>query len=61
MRVRLNARAIVAASLRRGRVRVASRRWRVSAGSPLLRLAVRARARPGVYRLTLSLGDGDGH
>jgi hypothetical protein len=61
MRVRLNATARVAASLRRGRRRVASRRWRVSAGSPLLRLRVAARARPGVYRLTLSLGDGDGH
>jgi hypothetical protein len=61
MRVRVNARAVATASLRRGRVRVASRRWRIGAGSPLLRMRVPGRARPAVHRLTLSLRDGDGH
>jgi len=61
MRVSVNARAVVTASLRRGRVRVASRRWRIGAGSPLLRMRVPARARRGVHRLRLSIRDGDGH
>jgi hypothetical protein len=63
MRVRVNARAVATASLRRGRGRahVASQRWGIGAGSPLLRMRVPARARPGVHRLTLSLRDGDGH
>jgi hypothetical protein len=61
MRVRVNARAVATATLRRGGVRVASRRWRIGAGSRLLRLRVPAGARPGMHRLTLSLRDGDGH
>jgi hypothetical protein len=61
MRVRVNGRAVATATLRRGRVHVASRRWRIGAGSRLLRLPVPAGARPGMHRLTLSLRDGDGH
>jgi hypothetical protein len=61
MRVQVNAPSSVRAVLRRGRHRVAGRRWRVHAGTPLLRLRVPARARPGRYRLRLTLRDGSGH
>ena len=62
MRVQVNARAIVGARLatRRGH-RVTSKRWRVGAGTPLLRLKVPARTRRGTYRLAVSLSDGRGH
>jgi hypothetical protein len=60
MRVQVNAPATVRATLSRGRRRVTSRHWRVTAGTPLLRLRVPARTRPGVYRLRLSLRHGPG-
>jgi hypothetical protein len=61
IRVQVNAPATVRATLSRGGRRVASRRWRVRAGNPLLRMRVPARARRGVYRLALSIRDGAGH
>jgi hypothetical protein len=61
IRVQVNAPATVRATLSRGHRRVASRRWRVRAGNPLLRLRVPARARRGVYRLGLSMRDRAGH
>jgi hypothetical protein len=61
MRVQINAPATIRAVLGRGRHRVAGQRWRVSGGTPLLRLRVPARARPGGYRLVLSLRDAAGH
>jgi hypothetical protein len=62
IRVQVNARTTVRATLtsRRGR-RVTFKRWRVAAGSPLLRLKVPTRTRRGTYRLALSLSDGRGH
>jgi hypothetical protein len=62
IRVQVNARATVRATLtsRRGH-RVTSKRWRLAAGSPLLRLKVPARTRRGTYRLALSMSDGRGH
>jgi hypothetical protein len=60
MRVQVNAPATVRATLSRGHRRVTSRRWRVPVGSPLLRLHVPDRARPGVYQLRLSLRHGAG-
>jgi hypothetical protein len=61
MRLRVNAPATVRAVLRRGRHRVAGRRWRVRGGTPLLRLRVPARARSGRYQLALSVRDDAGH
>jgi hypothetical protein len=60
VRLRLNARATVRATLSRRHRRVASRRLRVAAGTPLLRLRVPARARRGSYVLALSLRSDDG-
>ena len=62
IRVQANAPATCQATLtsRRGH-RVTSKRWRVAAGSPLLRLKVPARTRRGTYKLALSLSDGKGH
>lgn len=54
MRVALNAPATVRGTLSRGRRRVASWRWRVAAGRPLLRAPVPARVAKGVYKLRLS-------
>jgi hypothetical protein len=61
MRVQVNAPSSVRAVLRRGRHRVAGKRWRVNSGTPLLRLRVPAGARPGRYRLGLTLRDAAGH
>ncbi|MEA2255329.1 MAG: trimeric autotransporter adhesin [Solirubrobacteraceae bacterium] len=61
IRIEVNARATVRATLDRGRRRVAARRWSVAAGQPLLRLRVPRRARPGAYRLTVSIRDAAGH
>jgi hypothetical protein len=61
VRVQVSAPATIRGTLSRGRRRVASRRWRVAAGTPLLRMRVPARARPGIYRLRLSLRDEAGH
>jgi hypothetical protein len=55
MRVQVNAPATVKATLSSARRRVTSQRWRVPAGSRLLRLHVPGRARPGVYQLRMSL------
>jgi hypothetical protein len=60
MRVQVNAPASVRATLTRRHRRVTSRRWRVPAGTPLLRMRVPARARPGVYGLRLTLRHGSG-
>ena len=62
IRVQVNAAATVRATLttRRGH-RMTSKRWRVTAGSPLLRLKVPVRTRRGTYRLAVSLSDGRGH
>lgn len=60
MRVQVNAPATVRATLSRGGRRVTYRRWRVPAGTRLLRLHVPASARPGVYRVRLSLSHGAG-
>jgi hypothetical protein len=61
VRVQVSAPATIRGTLSRGGRRVASRRWRVAAGTPLLRMRVPARARPGIYRLRLSLRDEAGH
>jgi hypothetical protein len=61
IRLQVNAPATVRAVLSRGHRRVASRRWRVAAGTPLLRMRVPARARRGVYRLALTVRDHAGH
>jgi hypothetical protein len=61
MHVRVNGPATVRAVLRRGRHRVAGRRWRVTDGTRLLRLRVPARARSGRYQLALSVRDDAGH
>jgi hypothetical protein len=61
MRVQVNAPSTVRAVLRRGRQRVAGKRWRVNAGTPLLRLRVPASARPGRYRLQLTVRGAFGH
>lgn len=61
VRIQVNAPATVRGTLSRGGRRIASRRWRVAAGTPLLRMRVPARARPGIYRLRLSLHDDAGH
>jgi len=54
-RLEVNATATVRANLARGGRRVATRRWRVRAGRPLLRLRVPARARPGRYLLGITI------
>ena len=61
MRLQLNAPATVRAALRRGRHRAAGGRWRMRGGTPLVRLRVSARARPGHYRLAVSIRDAAGH
>jgi hypothetical protein len=61
MRVQVNAPARVRARLTRGRRHVASWRWRVHAGRPLLRARVPARVRAGVYKLRLSFRPRAGH
>jgi Divergent InlB B-repeat domain len=61
MRLQLNAPATVRAALRRGRHRAAGGRWRMRGGTPLVRLRVPARARPGHYRLAVSIRDAAGH
>jgi hypothetical protein len=55
IRLQVNAAATVRARLLRGRRQVASRRWRLRAGQHLLRLRVPRRARPGVYRVRLTV------
>jgi List-Bact-rpt repeat protein len=59
IRLQLNAASTVRAVLLRGRRQVAAKRFRVRAGSHLLRFRVPVRARPGRYRLRLTIrGDG---
>jgi Divergent InlB B-repeat domain len=53
VRLQVNATATVRAVLRSGRRQLAARRWRLRAGTHLLRFRVPVRARPGVYRLRL--------
>jgi hypothetical protein len=55
MGLRVNAAAAVGARLLRGRRQVASRRWRLRAGTRVLRMRVPARARPGAYRVRLTV------
>lgn len=59
LRLEVGAGASVRAALLHGRRRVASRRWRVGPGAHLLRLRVPSRARPGRYRLRLTI-EGNG-
>jgi hypothetical protein len=61
MRVQVNAPATVRARLSRGHRRVASWRWRVHTGRPLLRARVPARVHAGVYKLRLSFTPRAGH
>jgi hypothetical protein len=56
IRLRVNATATVRARLLRGRRQMASHRWRVRTGIHVLRMRVPARARPGAYRVRLSIG-----
>jgi hypothetical protein len=55
IRLEVNAPSSVRGTLLKGRHRVTTRRWRVAAGTPLLRLRVPRRTRPGVYRVRLSI------
>jgi hypothetical protein len=61
VRVRVNVRASVRVRLFRGRREIASRLWRVAAGAPRLRLRVPVSAKPGAYRLRLTVRDASGH
>jgi hypothetical protein len=59
VRLRVNVASTVRAVLLRGRKRVATRSFRVKAGTPLVRFRVPARTRAGTYRLRLTIkGDG---
>jgi hypothetical protein len=55
MRIGVNANATVQARLARGRRQVASHRWRVRAGTRVLRMRVPARVRRGTYRLSVTV------
>jgi hypothetical protein len=55
IRLRLNAASTVRAVLLRGRRQVAAKRFRVAAGTHLLRFRVPVRARPGSYRVRLTI------
>jgi Divergent InlB B-repeat domain len=55
VRLRVNAASTVRAVLLRGRKRVASKSFRVKAGTPLVRFRVPARVRKGTYRLRLTI------
>lgn len=55
IRLQVNVDSTVQARLLRGRRQIASRRWQLRAGSRLLRLRVPTRARPGVYRIRLTV------
>jgi Divergent InlB B-repeat domain len=55
MRIGVNGNATVQARLARGRRQVASHRWRVRAGTRVLRMRVPARARRGAYRLRVTV------
>jgi hypothetical protein len=55
IRVRVNAAATVRARLVRGRRQIASHRWRVRTGFHVLRMRVPTRARPGTYKMRLSI------
>lgn len=55
IRLQVNADSTAQARLLRGRRQIASRRWQLRAGSRLLRLRVPTRARPGVYRIRLTV------
>jgi hypothetical protein len=58
IRLRVSAQATVLARLVRGRRQVASHRWRVRPGTRVLRMRVPARARPGAYRVRLTISGG---
>jgi hypothetical protein len=55
VRLRVNVASTVRAVLLRGRKRVATRSFRVKAGTPLVRFRVPARTRAGTYRLRLTI------
>jgi hypothetical protein len=55
VRLRVNAPSTVRAVLLRGRRQVASKRFRLKAGTPLVRFRVPARTRAGTYRLRLTI------
>jgi hypothetical protein len=55
VRLRVNVPSSVRAQLLRGRKQVASKRFGVRAGTPLLRFRVPARVRKGTYRLRLTI------
>jgi hypothetical protein len=59
VRLRVNVASTVRAVLLRGRKRLATKSFRVKAGTPLVRFRVPARTRAGTYRLRLTIkGDG---
>jgi Divergent InlB B-repeat domain len=55
IRLQVNVNSTVQARLLRVRRQIASRRWRLQAGSHLMRFRVPRRARPGVYRIRLTI------
>jgi Divergent InlB B-repeat domain len=55
IRLQVSVDSTVRGRLVRGRRQIASKRWRVSAGSHLLRFRVPRKARPGVYKLRLTV------
>jgi Divergent InlB B-repeat domain len=55
VRLNVNATSTVRAVLLRGRKRVASKRFRVKAGTPLVRFRVPKRTKAGTYRLRLTI------
>jgi hypothetical protein len=58
IRLRVNATATVRARLLRGRRQIAAHRWRVRTGIHVLRMRVPPRARPGNYKVRLSINGG---
>jgi len=58
IRLRVNAAAGVRARLLRGRRQIASHRWHVRTGVHVLRMRVPTRARPGAYKVRLSISSG---
>jgi WD40-like Beta Propeller Repeat len=55
VRLEVNVNSVVRARLARNRRQLASKRWRISSGSHLLRFRVPRRARPGVYVVRLTV------
>jgi hypothetical protein len=55
VRLSVNATSSVRAVLLRGRKRIASKRFRVKAGTPLVRFRVPKRVKAGTYRLRLTI------